>query len=122
MGKQTEPTPDDEKLQEPEAGPACRVCGCTEYAACTEGCGWVRESARRARERCGPICTVCEDLVREVAHRARAHAAGLTWQKLLEELEDRVEDGGRERVARAIGEALLRGDVDALITVRRSKR
>lgn len=46
---------------------ACRVCGCTEDAACPGGCWWVPD-----RTMTGELCSSCvptrEDLVREVAH------------------------------------------------------
>lgn len=32
--------------------PACRVCGCTEYAACPGGCSWVIDPAG-----VGPLCS-----------------------------------------------------------------
>ena len=111
-----------EELFDELQGPACRVCFCTQERACSEGCGWAREPARRARERSGPICTVCEDLVRRAGHLVKAAGSkGLSWRELLGQLDGVAEDGGRERVARAIAEALLRGDVDARFTAKRGR-
>lgn len=42
--------------------PACRVCGCTENAACPGGCWWVPDP-----ELAGELCSACvEDLVDDV--------------------------------------------------------
>lgn len=43
----------------------CIFCGCSQYAACAEGCGWVREGAR-------PVCSACVavmDALAELANR-----------------------------------------------------
>lgn len=36
-----------------DPGPACRICGCTEDAACPGGCAWAPDDGRN------PICTAC---------------------------------------------------------------
>lgn len=43
------------QLDRPEPGPACRVCGCTEYAACLPPCWWVADPAGQ-----GPLCSACK--------------------------------------------------------------
>lgn len=50
--------------------PACRVCGCTEYAACDEGCSWVKVAKGEP-----PLCSACDgkpvDVI-ETCRRIRA--------------------------------------------------
>lgn len=43
----------DEPCDEPFEVPACRVCGCTEDAACEGGCCWVPDPAG------GELCSTC---------------------------------------------------------------
>lgn len=35
---------------------SCRVCGCSEYDACPEGCWWIPDP-----KGLGPLCSSCED-------------------------------------------------------------
>lgn len=41
--------------------PACRVCGCTEYNACDEGCSWVK--VRKGEK---PLCSACAGTVADL--------------------------------------------------------
>ena len=45
---------DDVELDD---GPACCVCGCTEFAACDGGCWWVEDPDGELRD----ICSGCVD-------------------------------------------------------------
>jgi hypothetical protein len=42
--------------------PACRVCGCTEYNACNEGCSWVR-----VEKNSPPLCSACSGTAADMA-------------------------------------------------------
>ncbi|UBU19198.1 hypothetical protein [Nonomuraea gerenzanensis] len=43
-----------EALADPDRGPWCRVCGCTEQAACVGGCAWTPDPLLL-----GDLCTAC---------------------------------------------------------------
>jgi hypothetical protein len=45
---------------------ACRLCGCTEFSPCADGCGWA--------ENLGNLCTTCADVASEMAQIA------IMWQ------------------------------------------
>jgi hypothetical protein len=42
--------------------PACRECGCTEHAACNDGCGWIEPE----------LCSTCADPHTVLLHDMRA--------------------------------------------------
>lgn len=46
-------------VEELDAGPACRVCGCTEWDACDGGCWWVTDPIGL-----GPLCSTCLECLR----------------------------------------------------------
>jgi Ni,Fe-hydrogenase I large subunit len=91
----------------------CRVCGCTDSMGCAEGCSWVKAKRAKGREvEVGPICSVCEDLVREaekMINRTNG-LVGVVFADLVDRLERRqlVEDGGAARMGRAVLDVLLR--------------
>jgi hypothetical protein len=43
-------------------GPACRVCGCTEWQACSEGCWWVKVEPEAK-----PLCSACSGTADDMA-------------------------------------------------------
>jgi hypothetical protein len=103
----------------------CRVCGCTDSMGCTEGCFWFK--ARRAKGReveIGPICSLCEDLVREAEKMIRRADAGIVFSELVEKLERKqlVEDGGLARMSRAVLDALLRNGQTRIMPAPAKKR
>lgn len=49
---------------------ACRVCGCTEWAACLGGCAWVEDPFDL-----GPLCSRCGPLEEVLFEDAEAWAA-----------------------------------------------
>jgi hypothetical protein len=63
----------------------CRICGCTHYNPCTEGCGWVKGE--------GDLCTTCADFRTQLAwyivNCNRVSAASLA-RLLKEALETRI--------------------------------
>lgn len=89
----------------------CRVCGCTDSMGCAEGCSWVKARQAKGREvEVGPICSACEDLVREAERMLKRAKAGVVFAELVDRLERKqlVEDGGVARMSRAVLDVLLR--------------
>ena len=43
-------------IEHGDIGPACRVCGCSQFDACEEGCWWIPDP-----KDLGPLCSSCED-------------------------------------------------------------
>lgn len=52
--------------------PACRVCGCTEFAACAEGCWWVGVEKNSA-----PLCSACSGGAGDMAEAIRRNTRAL---------------------------------------------
>lgn len=50
--RMTDPVAEDDGRDEA----ACRVCGCTFFDPCDEGCWWVQDP-----KSLGPLCSSCED-------------------------------------------------------------
>jgi hypothetical protein len=69
----------------------------------------------------GPICSLCEHIIETARLRLKAMGEpgkpGPLWDELVAQLDGVVDDCGRERIARAITEALLRGEMSAQILV-----
>ncbi len=42
--------------------PACRVCGCTEFNACADGCSWVK-----VEKGSPPLCSACDGTAADMA-------------------------------------------------------
>lgn len=54
--------------------PACRVCSCSEYNACDEGCSWVKVGKGEP-----PFCSACEGKAGDVIETCRR--VRLTFRK-----------------------------------------
>lgn len=53
--------------------PACRICGCTEHAACDEGCSWVKVEASSP-----PLCSACSGTAGDMAEAIKRSVKLLT--------------------------------------------
>jgi hypothetical protein len=91
----------------------CRVCGCTDSMACDEGCSW----APTGRDHgplleFGPICSVCEKIVKRAMKLIDQAAEGISFNALFEALKRGkiIEENERVRLSRAILDALLRNE------------
>ena len=55
----------------------CRVCGCSEFDPCIEGCGWAdRSTTLCTSDTCTSLAPVLDSLVRVVRHWEKGHAIG----------------------------------------------
>ena len=61
--------------------PACRVCGCTEFNACADGCCWVPV------EKCSPpLCSSCSGTVGDLAESMKRVARLLNSEGIRERI------------------------------------
>ncbi len=91
----------------------CRVCGCTDSIGCDEGCSWAPQTrGAPLLAELGPICSVCEKLVKRAVQLIKQAPEGLPFKSLFEALQrDKIiDENERVRISRAILDALLRDE------------
>lgn len=74
--------------------PACRVCGCTEHAACDEGCSWVKVAKGEA-----PLCSACEGTAGDLFF-ALVDVKAMLGPKRMPQLTGLIKRALRRRVSR----------------------